>query len=241
MRALLILAALPLAACSVDFGTDDQPGVAGTGTGGTRTYQVADFTKVALRGADAVDVRVGSAFSVRAEGDAEVLEYLKIEKDGDTLKIGRRNRAGFDWGRRQAKVFVTMPRIVEGQTAGSGDMTIDRAEGASFEADSAGSGTISIATLAVDEVEFDVAGSGGVRAGGTAKSVKIGIAGSGSVDAGGLKANAANVSIAGSGSVKLDVTGNAKVSIAGSGDVDLGASAKCSVTKMGSGNVRCGG
>lgn len=239
MRALVALLALPLIACSVDMG-DDKPGVAGSGTGNTRTYQVADFTKVALRGADDVDVRVGSAFSVRAEGDAEVLEYLKIEKDGDTLKIGRRNRSGFDWGGRSAKIFVTMPRIVEGEIAGSGDMTIDRAEGTKFDGDSAGSGTIAIGTLAVDEAAFDVAGSGGVRAGGTAKSVKIGIAGSGDIDAAGLKAGAADISIAGSGSVKLDVVGNAKVSIMGSGDVDLGAKARCSVTKMGSGDVRCG-
>ncbi len=240
MRALLILAALPLAACSVDIGDNDKPGLPGTGTGGTRTYQVADFTKVALRGADDVDVRVGSAFSVWAEGDAEVLEYLKIEKDGDTLKIGRRNRSGFNWGDRGVKVFVTMPRIVEGETAGSGDLTIDRVEGTKFDGDLAGSGTIAIAALAVDEVEFDLAGSGGVKAAGTAKSVKVGIAGSGDIDAAGLKAGAADISIAGSGSVKLDVNGNAKVTIMGSGDVDLGANATCNVTKMGSGDVRCG-
>lgn len=240
MRALLVLAALPLAACSVDIGDSDKPGIAGNGSGGTRTYQVADFTKVALRGADDVDVRVGSAFSVRAEGDAEVLEYLKIEKDGDTLKIGRRNRSGFNWGDRGVKVFVTMPRIVEGETAGSGDLTIDRVEGTKFDGDLAGSGTIAIGALAVDEVEFDLAGSGGVRASGTAKSVKVGIAGSGDIDAAGLKAGAADISIAGSGSVKLDVNGNAKVTIMGSGDVDLGANATCNVTKMGSGDVRCG-
>ena len=240
MRVLAILTALPLLACS-NIGDDGSPGIPGSGTGSARTYQVSDFSKVSLRGSDDVDVRVGSAFSVRAEGDPEVLEYLKIEKDGDTLEIGRRNRTGFDWGGRGAKIFVTMPRIVGAEIAGSGDMVIDRAEGATFDGDSAGSGTIAIATLAVDEATFDVAGSGGVRAGGTAKSVKIGIAGSGDIAAGGLKANAADISIAGSGNVKLDVTGNAKVSIMGSGDVDLGVNAKCSVTKMGSGDVRCGG
>lgn len=240
MRTLLILAALPLAACS--YTTDnDKPGSAGSGSGSTRTYQVADFSAVALRGSDDVDVRVGSAFSVRAEGDAEVLEYLKIEKDGDTLKIGRHNRAGFSWGNRGAKIFVTMPRITAAEVAGSGDITIDRAEGGSFKGESAGSGSITIGTLAVDEAKFDMAGSGGVKAGGTAKSVGIDIAGSGDVDAKGLKASSASVLIAGSGSVTLDITGNAKVSIMGSGDVDLGANAKCSVSKMGSGDVRCGG
>lgn len=239
MRTLAILAALPLIACS--YASDDgKPGIAGSGSGSTRSYQVADFSRVSLRGSDDVDIRVGSAFSVRAEGDPEVLEYLKIEKDGDTLKIGRRNRTGFNWGDKSAKIFVTMPRIVTGAVAGSGDMTIDRAEGASFTAASAGSGDIKIATLAAEAVEFDIAGSGGIFAAGTAKSVKADIAGSGNIDAEELKASGANVSIAGSGGVKIDVTGDAKVSIVGSGDVQLGPNAKCTVSKMGSGDVRCG-
>lgn len=242
MRAFAILAALPLIACNMVSGDNDKPGITGSGSGNTRTYQVADFTGVAARGSDDVDVRVGSAFSVRAEGDPEVLEYLKIEKDGDTLKIGRRNRSGFDWGDRSAKVYVTMPRITAGTTAGSGDMTIDRAEGASFDANSAGSGDIAIATLATDAFAINIAGSGGVSAGGgTAKSVQIKIAGSGDIDAAKLKASSANISIAGSGGVKLEVDGDAKVNIVGSGDVDLGPKAKCSVSKMGSGDVRCGG
>lgn len=241
MRVFAILAALSLTACGFGTGSDsDNSGVVGSGSGTTRTYQVADFTKVALRGSDDIDVRVGSAFSVRAEGDADVLDYLKIERDGDTLKVGRRNRIGFNWGDKSAKVFVTMPRIVEGSTAGSGDLAIDRADGAKFEAETAGSGIVSVATLAVDAARFHIAGSGGVRAGGTAGSVKVDIAGAGSFDARGLKAGGANIAIAGSGNVVLDVTGDAKVSIMGSGNVDLGANAHCSVSKMGSGKVTCG-
>lgn len=239
MRFLAILAALPLIACSLDS-DNDTPGVAGSGSGNTRTYQVADFSKVSLRGSDDVDVRIGNAFSIRAEGDPEVLEYLKIEKEGDTLKIGRRNRSGFNWGNREAKVFVTMPQIAAGSVAGSGDMAIDRVEGASFVASSAGSGSITIAAIAADAVSFDIAGSGNIEAAGKAKSIKAEIAGSGSIAAAKLSASNADISIAGSGDVKVDVNGDAKVSIVGSGDVDVGPNAKCTVSKMGSGNVTCG-
>lgn len=241
MRALMILAALPLMACSIDFdGDDDGPGIAGTGSGNSRTYQAADFSKVALAGADQLDVRIGNAFAVRAEGDPEVLEYLRITKDGDTLKVGRRNRAGFSWGDRHAKVFVTMPRIAGGAVAGSGDITIDRVPGGSFSADAAGSGTITVAAMAAEDVDVDIAGSGRFRAAGTARKFEANLAGSGKVDAPGLKATGADISIAGSGAVTLAVTGDAKVSIMGSGDVDLGPQARCKVSKMGSGNVRCG-
>jgi hypothetical protein len=67
------------------------------------------------------------------------------------------------------------------------------------------------------------------------------IAGSGDIEAGGVKAEGAEVSIAGSGGIRADVTGPANVSVIGSGDVDLGSRAKCTTSKMGSGDVHCGG
>ena len=240
MRFLLLAAALPLMACSFHSGDDDSPGIAGSGSGDQRTYQVADFSGVEAAGADDVDVRVGTGFSVRAEGDASELDNLKIEKNGDTLSIGRRGH-GFHWGNHKGvKVYVTMPRIASASIAGSGDMTIDHIEGDSFKGEGAGSGTLTVASLAVQNASFSLAGSGGVKAGGTANALKAEIAGSGDVDASGLKATSADISIAGSGSVNAQVNGAAKISIMGSGDVDLGPNAHCTTTKMGSGTVRCG-
>ena len=241
-RMFLAMFALPLAACSFSSGDDDGvPGIPGQGTGNTRTYAVADFTEVDLRGADNVDVRVGPGFSVRADGDADVLDHLKIEKVGSALRIGRTRTSGWNWGGKHAKISITMPRLVATAGACSGDITVDRVQGQSFKGEGAGSGSLTIGQLAVDDARFSLAGSGNVKAAGTTRSLTVEIAGSGDVDAGGLKASQADVSVAGSGGVHADVNGPAKVSIMGSGDVDLGANAKCQTSKMGSGSVRCGG
>lgn len=234
---------LPLAACSVHVGGDDdgQPGIAAQGTGDTRTYAVADFTEVDLRGADNVDVRVGPGFSVRADGDSEVLDHLKIEKVGNVLRIGRQRSSGWNWGGKHARISVTMPRLTATAIAGSGDIAVDQVQGQSFKGEGAGSGDLNVGRLTVDDARFDLAGSGSLKLAGTARSLSVSIAGSGDVDAGGLKASTADVSIAGSGSVRADVNGPAKVSIMGSGDVDLGPNAKCQTSKMGSGSIRCGG
>ncbi|MBP2278189.1 MULTISPECIES: head GIN domain-containing protein [Sphingomonas] len=247
MRAILLLPALlltaaPLAACSVD-GDDGGTGVPATGTGTARTFAVADFTGVALRGSDDVDVRVGPGFSVRAEGPSAELDKLKIERVGDTLRVGRKRNSGFSWGghHQGVKVFVTMPRIVAAQIAGSGNLAIDRVAGGDFAGDSAGSGNLSIAQLTVPRAKLSVAGSGDIAAKGTVDRLTVDVAGSGNVAAGGLKARSASVSVAGSGNVRAEVIGSASVSVVGSGDVDLGTSAKCSTTKIGSGEVHCGG
>lgn len=239
--AALPLLAAPLAACSFGSDSDSKPGLPASGSGTTRTFAAADFTAVDLRGSDDVDVRVGTGFSVRAEGPATELDKLKIERDGDTLKVGRINTHGISWGsRNNVTVYVTMPRIAKGSLAGSGNLTIDRVEGQDFSGELAGSGNLAVAALGVQSAKFDIAGSGDTKLAGTAKQITIEIAGSGDVEASGLKADGADVSIAGSGSVRAEVNGAAKINILGSGDVDLGKGAKCSVTKMGSGEVRCG-
>lgn len=235
---IALLAAVPLAACSVSSGKTPTPG---SGTGNSRTYAVADVTGVALRGSDDVDVRVGAGFSVRAEGPAKELDRLRIVREGDTLKIGRVDQAGLRWNSGEhITVFVAMPRLVSAETAGSGDLKIDRVDGQRFDGSVAGSGDLDIAALKVREAKLSVAGSGDITAKGIAGSLEASIAGSGNVDARGVKAGSADVSIMGSGDVNADVTGTAKVALTGSGNADLGKAARCETTKTGSGEVHCG-
>jgi hypothetical protein len=242
MRLVALLAVLPLAACSAHSdASDSKLGIAGTGSGAQRSFAATNFSDVDLRGSDNVDVRVGTGFSVRAEGPSAELDQLKIEKVGQTLRIGRIDGHGFQWGSHKGvTVYVTMPRIAAASISGSGDMTVDRVDGQSFKGDSAGSGNLDIATLNVQSGDFSIAGSGGMKLKGSARQLGVSIAGSGDVDAGGLKAEGAKVSVAGSGGVKADVTGPAEVTMMGSGEVDLGPGAKCSTTKMGSGDIHCG-
>lgn len=242
MRAFALALLIPLAACGGTSSEDDGPGVPGTGAGGTRSYAVADFTAVDQRGPDDVDVRVGAGFSVRAEGESDVLDKVKIERVGSALRIGRVRSAGFDWGTSSgAKIYVTMPQVVRASLAGSGDMTIDRVEGAAFDGSIAGAGTLTLGAVAVEAMQLSIAGAGNVEARGQATTLGVSIAGSGDIDAAGLTARGATVKIAGSGSVKALVDGDAKISIAGVGDVDLGPKARCQTKKAGSGDVRCGG
>ncbi|MGN6619667.1 MAG: head GIN domain-containing protein [Sphingomonas sp.] len=242
MRKLMLLAVLPLAACTGHGQVDENAaGAQASGAGTARSYAVADFTAVDLRGSDDVDVRVGGAFSVRAQGPADVLDQLEIVKNGDTLRVGRKPGSHFSWGGgHDAKIFVTMPSITGASIAGSGDMSIDKAAGGSFSGSTSGSGDLSITQLAVDSADLSIAGSGDVTAAGAAKQVTLSVQGSGTIDAAGLTAGAADVSTAGSGDIKATVNGHAKVSMMGSGDVDLGGGATCDVSKMGSGEVTCG-
>ncbi|WEK44343.1 MAG: DUF2807 domain-containing protein [Candidatus Sphingomonas colombiensis] len=241
MRYLTLALLLPLAACGGLHDEDSQPSIAPNGSGSSRTFAANDFTAVELRGPDDMDVRVGSAFSVRADGDPGVLDKLRVVRDGQTLRVGR--KTGFSWGSTgSAKIYVTMPRVTAASLSGSGNLAVDRIEGSGFDGALSGSGDLKIGAIAVDNAAFSISGSGKVSTDrGTARQLKISVAGSGDVDARNLVAQSAKVDVAGSGDVRATVNGPATVSIMGSSDIDLGPKAKCETHKTGSGSVRCGG
>lgn len=240
MRYLALALLIPAAACGMTatYATGNQEGIAPEGSGASRSYAARDFTRVSLAGPDDVDVRVGP-YSVRAEGDPALLDRLVIQRDGNSLRVGRRN--GMSWTRGSVRVIVSMPRIEEATIAGSGNFRVARAEGPRFRGAISGSGNLAVAEVRAGEVEFGISGSGDVIAAGQAQALTIRIAGSGNVQARGLTAARATVSVSGSGDVNATVRGPADVRLAGSGDIDLGAAARCTTRKGGSGTVRCGG
>lgn len=215
-------------------------------SGGTSemTYQVAAFDEIATVGPQDVVVTLGDSYSVRLEGSPQAHALLEpvVENGRLTIKPRDANFNWFTWPRSaEATYYVTLPRLDGVAVAGSGDVTVDRVDGPSFEASIAGPGSLAIAAMTVDNANFSISGSGDISTAGTAREAHVAIMGSGEVQGGGLRSDTASISIGGSGNVALTVEKDAKVSIMGSGDVDIAGPARCSVTQMGSGDVNCAG
>ena len=237
-RAAILLSTIVLAACNMVADAQEPRG--GGGPSVNRSFDVGGFDSVSLSGSQNVIVAVGPAHSVRAEGDADIIDKLEIEVKDGNLKIGMK-KGNWSWGRnhKPVTIYVTAPVLTAAAIGGSGDMQIDKVEGGSFAASIGGSGDMRIGSLRVGEANFNVAGSGEIKAAGAVGKSHVAIAGSGDIDAGELESGAADISIVGSGGVRLKAMQTANVSIMGSGDVVVTGPAKCSVSKMGSGDVRC--
>jgi len=237
MRLLLIAAMLPITACHASW-EKDGPTAHSSGSGATRTYEAAGFTGVDLRGSDDVDVKAGNSFSVTAEGDPKVLDILEIKVVDGTLRVGRKS-GNFGWSDDHgAKIHVVMPKLNLASVSGSGNLTVDRAEG-DFTGSIAGSGNLDVAALNANAAKLSVAGSGDMTLAGTVGKLTASIVGSGDIDGEKLTASGASISIVGSGNLSGVVKGGASVSIAGSGDVDLKGGAQCAVNAVGSGEAHC--
>lgn len=258
MRELLTLVsagALAALGASMSAAQGSEPAAVGATS---RSYDLAGFEGISVVGPHHIVVSVGPEFSVRAEGSQQTLADTEVEVDNGKLKIhpiddGRWERRCGDrandhgqrwrcWNDYQPATFhVTLPRIEAASLVGSGDMRIDRVEGAEFSASVAGSGDLDVAALRVDDARFSIAGSGDLVARGSARRSRVSIAGSGNLQARGVTSNDASISIAGSGDVALTVQDDARVSIVGSGDVEISGPARCSVSRFGGGRVRCNG
>ena len=237
MRMAIIGAALLAGACGGGQAEerDDGPTV-------QRGFDVAAFERIALEGSHEVIVTVGAVPSVRAEGSERAIERLEVVVEDGELHIRSRRRSGwFSFGgHRGATVHVTVPALTGATVAGSGEISIPRVAGESFEGHIAGSGELEIAQMQVRSASFTIGGSGHVRAGGAADRTEVAIGGSGDVDLSGLRSRTAAVRIGGSGNARLHATETADVRVAGSGNVEVTGGARCSVEKHGSGNVTCG-
>ncbi|HMG47115.1 MAG TPA: head GIN domain-containing protein [Allosphingosinicella sp.] len=210
-----------------------------------RNIQVpGPFDRIALAGSTDVVVAVGGAPSIRAEGDAETLDRLEVTVEGGQLRIGLRegSRGWFRWGsHRGVTVHVTMPALAAASIAGSGDMRIDRVEGARFAGSVTGSGDMNVGALAVGEADFSVTGSGDIRAAGRSQRASATVVGSGDLRLGGLETANATLSVAGSGDIGIRATETAAIELRGSGDVTVAGPAHCTISKSGSGDVHCEG
>jgi hypothetical protein len=207
-----------------------------------RDFTVGAFHSVSLTGSPDVVVTVGGRPSVRAEGDARMVERLDVRIVEGDLKIGFlegssfRSMFGHD---RNVTIHVTVPSLAAANLTGSGDIRIDRVQGPNFAGLLSGSGDLEVGQMRVDAATFSLNGSGGIRAAGAARSSQLHLAGSGDIELSRLETSNATVALMGSGDIRARATESARVALMGSGDVTIAGPARCEIDKRGPGEVRC--
>ncbi len=231
MRSTLVLASFAaLAACS--------PSAVAAGDV-SRPFPATGFDAVQLAGSDNVQVVRGATTSVVARGPAELLDRLDIRTEGSTLVVSRKPTGMFGWSRGSVTVTVTMPAIRAADLTGSGNLSVDRADGAQFDASLTGSGNLSLASVDAGSLKLRVTGSGDAAATGRAKAASYAVTGSGNVEADKVVTDTASLSVMGSGDITARAQQSATLSVAGSGNATVRGTRNCSISKSGSGDASC--
>ncbi len=234
--ALMTLSFLALAACGAANSESRE-----AGPSGSRNYAVGAFTAVSLEGSDNVRIVPGAAVAVSATGSQRVLDALDIRVEGNTLKIDRkRSSGGWSWRNdRSAVITVTTPTLSAVAVGGSGDMTVDRAEGEAFSAAASGSGDLELKSVTVKRAQLSASGSANIEIAGRAVDASMNADGSGNIEARALSTQRVTITVEGSGDVSATATEGATLAVGGSGNADVTGTDRCTITKNGSGEARC--
>jgi len=215
-------------------------GVRGDGNIIEETRDVSNFSQITVNHSGDVYMKQGETFALTIEAEANLMEYLETNVNGDTLTFDVRDNT-FLQPTQPINYHLTVPSLSAVRTNASGNITIAdsfTAEDFTINVSASGnitldtltvttlniadnaSGEITITTLDAQQIDADLNGSGSVTLAGTTDSQNVSIDGSGSY-------NGENLT-----SVTAQVRGNA------SGDATVRVSDTLDATINGSGNIR---
>ena len=207
-----------------DIFSDISSEIISTGSGNvvTEEFDLTGFDKVDASYGFSVSISQGDTFGVEVSIDDNLVEYLRVEKQGSTLKIGL--APGRDYIGTGATAEVTMPELtgleLSGGTRGtvsgfksSRGLTVDVSGGSRLSGD-----------IEAGDARFDVSGGSRVTLSGSAEDGMIDAAGASRVDLADFPVGDANV----------EASGASKVTVNASGRLDADASGASEITYLGS-------
>jgi hypothetical protein len=236
----LVLSSLVLFGCGLSFdswGFGER--IEGSGNIITEDRAVSDFTRVEILGSGELIVTQGDHYALTVETDDNLMEYVKTEVQGRTLKLSFTEEArNKNLQPTRGFVFrVTLPDLEDLVVAGSADISAERLESERLAIIISGSGDVRIDELISDDLTVQIIGSGDIEIAGVAAQQSFSILGSGSIDTGDLRGETVDVTIPGSGSATVWATDELRVTIAGSGNVGYYGSPTVTHSILGTGNI----
>jgi hypothetical protein len=194
--------------------------------------------RIKLEGSYDVEITQGTENSLKIETDNNLLPYILADNEDGWLVIKSKEHANLS-PTQHIKVLITTRQLEAVELAGSGNIVgKTRFTGSDgLEMKIAGSGNINIEAN-TPHVKADITGSGNIIIAGETKDEEINITGHGDYRAENLKAENAEVHIAGSGDVKVFADNSLVIHIAGSGNVFYKGNAKVEQHVAGSGTIK---
>ncbi|MFC2023093.1 head GIN domain-containing protein [Chloroflexota bacterium] len=194
-----------------------------TGSGNLKTeeYSFSDFNKVEISSAFNFEISKSSSYSVSVTADDNIIEKVRVTKEGHTLKIGL--QPFIRLGSVTLRANVVMPQLHGLDVSGASRGTVS--EFSSIEdIDIKVSGASRVTgDITGGDAEFDISGASTIQLEGSATNIVADVSGASSFDLGGFKVNNANIDISGastgtvnlSGRLDADVSGASKLSYIG--------------------------
>lgn len=150
-----------------------------------------------------IDVMVGEDYSIKIEGEEEIVDHLLMRVRGEKLVIYKDgdkkiwDRAGTD----SPKVTITMPKFTGLDLRGAVDADIKGVDS--------------------DEVEFDLKGAGNIEVEGKCGWLILDFKGAGNIEAEDLQCRQVEVDLKGAGNIEIYASEKVDADISGMGNIEV--------------------
>jgi len=185
----------------------------GSGNLETETYAFADFTEVEISSAFEFEIEQSSSYSINVTADDNVLDYVRVSQDGQTLKIGL---GRVIWlGPVTLRASVTMPQLSGLTVSGASRGTVsDFSSTEDLDITVSGASRVT-GDITAGNVEFDISGASTIQLEGSANDMVADVSGASSFNLGDFTVNNADVDFSGASSGTVNLNGRLDADLSG--------------------------
>ena len=211
--------------------------ISGNGHITSRTENVSSFNSIDAGGAIEVHVKQDSTQSVKIETDENLMQYLEVYTQGNTLIIHPRNGVNLDPS-REVVVYVSAPTYRSIEVSGAskiiGDNAISGNNGLNLGASGASKMMMEING---GDIGGDVSGASIVELKGQVTKADVQASGASHIDAFDLAADEAIVDVSGASSMKITANKNLKAEASGASHIKYKGNASVNQNTSGASSI----
>jgi Putative auto-transporter adhesin, head GIN domain len=209
-----------------------------------RKLLVSRFENIVVIGDINVTIQTGKSVSGKASGDKRVLDSLKLERTGTTLRIRLQDIINNDKGRpitEPLRVVLTTQQIRDMTVSGNGELMISEVR----QPDAArmliaGGGKITIGRLVSDQFSANIDGNGRIEIdGGLVRDSRVTIVGAGEYQATRLQVRKLRLEHNGNAISSATVEEGTEIYNRGSGNITIGGRGTCFIKLAGAAAINC--
>ncbi|HUW46076.1 MAG TPA: head GIN domain-containing protein [Dehalococcoidia bacterium] len=214
-KAIIIVAIVAAAAviCTLLILRGWPGGLIGSGNLETEEYAFTDFTKVEISTAFEFEIEQSSSYNISVTADDNVMEYVQVSQDGQTLKIGLKT---VTWlGPVTLRASVTMPQLRGLTVSGASRGTVsDFSSTEDLDITVSGASRVT-GDITAGNVDFGISGASTIQLEGSANDIDANVSGASRLNLDNFTVNNADVNFSGASSGTVNLNGRLDANISG--------------------------
>jgi len=188
-------------------------GLVGSGNLETEEYAFTDFTEVEISSAFEFEIDQSGSYSINVTADDNVMDYVQVSQDGQTLKIGLRRFISI--GPLTLRASVTMPQLHGLTVSGASRGTVsDFSSTEDLEIKVSGASRVT-GDIAAGDVEFGISGASTIQLEGSANDIDANVSGASHFNLDAFTVNNADVNFSGASSGTVNLNGRLDANLSG--------------------------